>query len=79
MKFTDRYISNSKPATKQYIIRESNGFAIRILPSGIKTWFFIQSLAGKRRPMNLGGSPELPLPKQEIALQAQVTFSPKTA
>ncbi|MGD0845350.1 MAG: Arm DNA-binding domain-containing protein [Geobacteraceae bacterium] len=38
-------------------IREAHGFGIRILPSGVKTWFFIYRIDGKRRFMNLGHYP----------------------
>jgi integrase len=54
MKFTDRGIVSMKPETKQYYKREAGGFTIRVLPSGLKTWLFIYTIAGKRRQMNLG-------------------------
>lgn len=63
MKFTDKLISNMKPTDKQYIVREGKGFGIRILPSGFRTWLFIYTLAGKRRQMNLGDYPDIPLIK----------------
>ncbi len=57
MKFTDRYIQSLKPREKEYCIRESHGFTIRVLPSGCKTFQYIYTLAGKRRRFNLGHYP----------------------
>ncbi|HTY20968.1 MAG TPA: tyrosine-type recombinase/integrase [Geobacteraceae bacterium] len=54
MRFTDRFIMNLKPEGKIVDIREGEGFGIRILPSGIKTFFFIYRIDGKRRFLNLG-------------------------
>ena len=54
MKFTDRFIDSLKPEGKIIDIREGAGFGIRILPSGVKTFFFIYRFDGKRRFLNLG-------------------------
>ena len=54
MKFTDRFIMNLKPEGKIVDIREGEGFGVRILPSGIKTFFYIYRFNGKRRFLNLG-------------------------
>jgi len=61
MRFTDKYILNLKPKEKMYQVREGEGFGIRILPSGVKIWVFIYTLAGKRRQMNLGDYPDITL------------------
>ena len=63
MKFTDKGISNLKPKEKQYYVRESDGFTIRVLPSGVKTWLFIYAFQGRRRQMNLGEYPIVGLAK----------------
>jgi integrase len=63
MKFTDMFISKLKPGAKQYVKRESRGFAVRVLPSGFKTWIFIYTMSGKRRQMNLGDYPDISLSK----------------
>jgi integrase len=63
MKFTDMTIKNLKPESKQYYKRESEGFAIRVLPTGLKAWLFIYTVAGKRRQMNLGDYPDVGLAK----------------
>ncbi len=54
MKFTDRYILNLKPADKMQDIREGDGFGVRVLPSGVKTFFYLYRFDGKRRFLNLG-------------------------
>jgi len=61
MKFTDRYIQSLKPAEKEYCIRESHGFTIRILSSGTKTFQYIYTLAGKRKRLGLGNYPSTSL------------------
>lgn len=61
MKFTDKTILSYKPKAKQYYKRASDGFAIRVLPSGVRTWLFIYTIAGKRRQMNLGDYPDISL------------------
>jgi len=63
MKFTNKMITNLKTEAKQYYRRESDGFAVRVLPSGVKTWLFIYTRAGKRRQMNLGDYPDITLAK----------------
>lgn len=53
--FTDLEIRNLKPKNKEYWVREGQGFAIRVLPSGVKTWYYIYTNAdGKKRQMRLG-------------------------
>jgi integrase len=56
-KFTDTMIRNLKPEEKKYIRSEGNGFSIRVMPSGVKTWLYIYTFDGKRREMNLGNYP----------------------
>jgi len=58
MKFTDRYILSLKPQDKMYQVRESEGFGIRVLPSGYKIWIFTYTFDGRRRQMNLGSYPD---------------------
>ncbi len=57
MKFTDRYIQSLKARDKEYCLRESHGFTIRVLPSGAKTFQYIYTLSGKRHRLNLGNYP----------------------
>jgi len=55
--FSDKYLSNLKPQSKIYRIRESKGFAIMVRPSGIKTFYYIYEVGGKRKELNLGTYP----------------------
>jgi integrase len=61
MKFTDTKIRSLLPAEKKYYLRAANGFSIRVLPSGAKTWLFIYTQEGKRKEMNLGHYPSVTL------------------
>ncbi len=61
MKFTDKYISNLKPQEKMFQVRESEGFGVRVLPSGLRIFIFVYTIAGKRRQMNLGDYPDVTL------------------
>lgn len=62
-RFTDKFIMNLKPATKEYWTREGHGFSIRVLPSGEKTWYYIYTFDGRKRYMKLkeGGYPDVSL------------------
>lgn len=63
MKFTDRYIMNLKTQKKMFQVREGDGFGVRVLPSGLRIFVFIYTVAGKRRQMNLGEYPVVTLAK----------------
>jgi len=62
-KFTDKMISNLQPKAKMYQERESEGFGIRVLPSGYRNFIFVYTIIGKRRQMNLGDYPDISLSK----------------
>lgn len=65
-RFTDMYIKKLKPADKEYWKREGQGFAIRVLPTGVKTWYYVYTNSeGKKRQMRLGEGnyPEVTLGK----------------
>ncbi|NVN91495.1 MAG: integrase arm-type DNA-binding domain-containing protein [Desulfuromonadales bacterium] len=59
--FTDIMIRKLKPEEKKYIRGEGNGFTIRVMPSGVKTWLYAYAFDGKRRELNLGSYPEVSL------------------
>lgn len=59
--FTDTMIKKLKPADAKYVRGEGNGFTIRVMPSGVKTWLYIYAIDGKRREMNLGSYPDVTL------------------
>lgn len=61
--FTDKYIMSLKPEAKERWIREGQGFALRVLPSGEKAWYYIYTFEGRKRFMKLkdGGYPDVSL------------------
>lgn len=63
MRFTDKAIKALKSADERYDMREGSrtGFAIRIFPSGLKSWIFFYNHDGRKRRMTLGNYPELSL------------------
>lgn len=59
--FTELYIKSLMPKVKEFCVSEGHGFTIRVLPSGVKTFWFYYSLAGKRKKLNLGTYPSVSL------------------
>ena len=72
MKFTDAYLKNLKYETSWYEKTEATGLAIRVMPSGNKSWVYRFTLSGKRYKMTLGKYPGISLKQaRELYLQAQ--------
>ena len=69
MKFTDQGIKALKPANNRIDIRENGnpGFAIRVAPSGRKSWLYIYTIDGVKRRMTLGVYPSTSLTKARAA------------
>lgn len=63
MQFTDKKIQSFQPKADRYDVREKSGdgFAIRVFPSGEKSWVFIYAFEGRKRRMTLGSYPTLSL------------------
>ncbi|HEY5512473.1 MAG TPA: integrase arm-type DNA-binding domain-containing protein [Geomonas sp.] len=59
--FTDVMIRKLKPENKKYVRGEGNGFTVRVMPSGAKTWLYAYAFDGKRRELSLGCYPEVTL------------------
>lgn len=59
--FTDTMIRKLRPESNEYRRSEGNGFTIRVMPSGFKTWLYLYAFEGKRRCLNLGQYPEVTL------------------
>lgn len=59
--FTDTMIKKLKPEATEYRKSEGNGFTIRVMPTGFKSWLYLYVVGGKRRCMNLGQYPEVTL------------------
>jgi hypothetical protein len=45
--FDDKSIRSTKPTTKKFYVREARGFALRVLPTGVKTFLFIYTFTSK--------------------------------
>ncbi len=63
IKFTDKKIKGLPVKKTRYDIRERDGFAVRVAPSGRKTWIFFYDYDGRRRRMTLGTYPQITLSK----------------
>jgi len=65
MRFTDRAIKSLKAGTERRDIREAGrpGFAIRVFPSGTKSWIYIYKHDGRKRRLTLGQYPAMTLTK----------------
>jgi len=59
--FTVKWLNALKPSAKETTWTEGQGLTLRVLPSGVKTWWYLYSINGKRRKMNLGGYPHVSL------------------
>lgn len=60
---TDREIQNLKPQDKRYSVKDklNNGLFIEVKESGIKSWHYRYSLAGKQERLVIGRYPDLSL------------------
>jgi len=47
------------PKKKRFDKPDGNGLYLRVMPTGIKTWFYRYMLEGKARRMTLGNYPDL--------------------
>jgi integrase len=59
--FTVKWLNAQKPADKEVTWTEGHGFTLRVLPSGVKTWWYLYTINNKRRKMNLGHYPHVSL------------------
>ena len=70
MNFTDKGIKTLKPRANSYEVFSSDrtGFAIRISPTGIKTWFtrYRNRATGKQIKVTIGQYPNIPLKDARI-------------
>ena len=62
-RFTDSFVRGLKPDAKEYVRRDgmNPGLAVRVHPTGRKTWLFFYDYRGRRRKMTLGTYPDVPL------------------
>jgi integrase len=64
--FNDKYLQSIKPEEKKKIIREGRGFALQVMPSGIKTFLYIYTFKDKRKNLYLGQYPFLTLAEARV-------------
>lgn len=64
--FTDKKIKALKPKEYAYDVREKDGFAIRVFPSGKKSWAFIYTYGTRKRRMTLGDYQTMTLAEARI-------------
>ena len=65
-RFSDKYIQSIKPEANKKLIRESRGFALQVMPSGIKTFLYIYTYQGKRKNLYLGKYPYITLAEARV-------------
>ena len=68
--FTDTMIRKLKPDEKKYVLGEGNGFRLRVMPSGVKTWLYVYDFEGKQKQRNLGQYPEISLAVARVKFEA---------
>lgn len=81
---TDREIQNLKPQDKRYSVKDklNNGLFIEVKESGVKSWHYRYSLAGKQERLVIGRYPDLSLKdarqaRDEAANQVAKGISPQ--
>lgn len=74
VKFTDLLVKNLKPKDKEYVMRESGGFGVRVMPSGRKVFFFMYRVDGQRRFLNLGTYKDANFPNGVTLATAHAEF-----
>lgn len=65
--FTDKTIASAKPREARYYLREGRGFALRVMPSGLKTFVYIYELNKRKGYLPLGHYPGCSLAEARIA------------
>lgn len=74
VQFSDKFIQGLKGADARYYKREARGFTIRVMPTGLKTWFYIYTWNGRRKHLNLGSYPGVTLAKARELYTAAYTL-----
>ena len=69
--FTEKFIEDLQPDATRYDVYERDDFLISVMPNGLKTWVYLQSVKGQQR-QTLGVYPDMTLQEARIAW-AEVT------
>jgi integrase len=79
---TDAVARNANPRAREYAIADSRlkGFALRVIPSGVKSWILRTKIGGKHRRITLGTAPEMDADEaRALAHQAMARDAPQAA
>lgn len=72
IKFTDNYIKNLQQEKSWFEKTEASGLAVRVMPSGNKSWIYRFTFNGRRSKMTLGKYPGISLKQaRELHTQAE--------
>lgn len=72
--FSVEEIRDLVPDHVPYYVTDRNGFAVRVLPSGIKTFYYKYTFKGKKDQINLGNFAEKPKDPEEVLPPGKVTL-----
>jgi len=64
--FNEKYLHSIKPEAKKKLIREGRGFALQVMPTGLKTFLYIYTFQGKRKNLYLGQYPYVTLAEARV-------------
>ena len=64
--FSEKYLQSIKPEEKKKVIREGRGFALQVMPSGVKTFLYIYLFQGKKKNLYLGQYPYVSLAEARV-------------
>lgn len=72
--FSVEEIDALEPDHVPYYVTDRNGFAVRVLPSGVKTFYYKYTFKGKKDQINLGNFAEKPKDPDEVLPPGKVTL-----
>ncbi|WP_392562184.1 tyrosine-type recombinase/integrase [Orbus sturtevantii] len=70
MALSDALVKHCKPKLKAYTLKDIEGLALFVSPSGSKSWHFRFTLGGKRQRISLGLYPDIGLAEARLCCQS---------
>ena len=70
MALSDALVKHCKPKSKAYTLKDIEGLALFVSPSGGKSWHFRFTLGGKRQRISLGVYPEVGLAEARLRCES---------
>ncbi|AWM79294.1 integrase [Gammaproteobacteria bacterium ESL0073] len=70
MALSDALVKHCKPKSKAYTLKDIEGLALYVSPSGGKSWHFRFTLQGKRQRISLGVYPEVGLAEARVRCES---------